>query len=245
MGKVNIKQKAKIAAAKRRQEENSNPASTATAAPANPFQLQLKPEAPSNVPTVEDFENKSVISFKALHGVAKSKKEKLKLRRKLWHEKIEVCKEKANKKKKNNNNKKSPGKRRILDGENGFQLLLDSLPSVKDRVNELKASKASINAAAAEEAAGNLSKQPKRKTAKQRVKEDLRNIETFNQVLQHPEFQKNPMDTILEHLKNKQEMEKNGEMMDEDAAPKPTKSGKSRNRNRRRRDGRMTSLTME
>jgi len=245
MGKVNIKQKAKIAAAKRRQEENSTPASTATA-PANPFQFQSRAEAPSNVPTVEDFENKSVISFKALHGVAKSKKEKLKLRRKLWHEKIEVCKEKANKK---SNNKKSPGKRRILDGENGFQLLLDSLPSVKDRVNELKASKASINAAAAkaaaEEAAENASKQPKRKTAKQRVKEDLRNIETFNQVLQHPEFQKNPMDTILEHLKNKQEMEKNGEMMDEDVAPRPVKSGKSRNRNRRRRDGRMTSQTME
>ena len=219
---------------------------------ANPFQLQSRPEAPSNVPTVEDFENKSVISFKALHGVAKSKKEKLKLRRKLWHEKIEVCKEKANNKKGKANKKSPAGKRKIIDGENGFQLLLDSLPSVKDRVNELKASKASINAAAAakaaaEEATGSASKQPKRKTAKQRVKEDLRNIETFNQVLQHPEFQKNPMDTILEHLKNKQEMEKNGEMMDEDVvAPKqPVKSGKSRNRNRRRRDGRMTRETME
>merc|ERR550534_898435 len=172
MGKVNIKQKAKIAAAKRRQEENSAPAAAAagaaaTAAPANPFQLQSRPEAPSNVPTVEDFENKSVISFKALHGVAKSKKEKLKLRRKLWHEKIEVCKEKANNKKGKGKDKKSAaGKRKILDGENGFQLLLDSLPSVKDRVNELKASKASINAAAAKaaaeapEAAGSSSKQP-------------------------------------------------------------------------------------
>merc|ERR1712142_550375 len=151
--------------------------------------------------------------------------------------------EKANNKKGKGNKKSPTGKRKILDGENGFQLLLDSLPSVKDRVNELKASKASINAAAAkaaaEEAAVSASKQPKRKTAKQRVKEDLRNIETFNQVLQHPEFQKNPMDTILEHLKNKQEMEKNGEMMDEDvvAPMKPVKSGKrGRNRNRRRRD---------
>merc|ERR550534_2797612 len=114
MGKVNIKQKAKIAAAKRRQEENSAPAAAAagaaaTAAPANPFQLQSRPEGASNVPTVEDFENKSVISFKALHGVAKSKKEKLKLRRKLWHEKIEVCKEKANSKKGKGKDKKSAG----------------------------------------------------------------------------------------------------------------------------------------
>jgi len=136
MGKVNIKQKAKIAAAKRRNETNAAP-------PANPFELQpSQSKEEKNHPTVEDFENKSVISFKALHGVTKSKKEKLKLRRKLWHEKIEVCKNKAKK-----TSKSTPGKK-ILDGENGFQLLLDSLPSVKDRVNELKASKASISAAA-------------------------------------------------------------------------------------------------
>merc|ERR1712198_204642 len=187
-----------------------------------------------NQPTVEDFENKSVISFKALHGVTKSKKEKLKLRRKLWHEKIEVCKEKAKKCK----SKASPGKR-ILDGENGFQLLLDSLPSVKDRVNELKASKASISAAAAAAAAVAAStKSLKRKTDKQRVKEDLRNIETFKQVLNHPEFQKNPMDTMLEHLKNKQEMEKNGELMEDEGNTAPKK--KSRNRNRRRKETRAT-----
>jgi len=227
MGKVNIKQKAKIAAAKRRNEANTAPV-------ANPFELQ-PPQAQTkedkNLPTVEDFENKSVISFKALHGVTKSKKEKLKLRKKLWHEKIEVCKNKAKKK-----SKSAPGKK-ILEGENGFQLLLDSLPSVKDRVNELKASKASISAAAAVVAASS-SKPAKRKTDKQRVKEDLRNIETFRQVLKHPEFQKSPMDTMLEHLKNKQEMEKNGELMEEDGNAAPKK--KSRNRNRRRKEARAT-----
>jgi len=224
MGKVNIKQKAKIAAAKRRNETNAAP-------PANPFELQpSQSKEEKNHPTVEDFENKSVISFKALHGVTKSKKEKLKLRRKLWHEKIEVCKNKAKK-----TSKSTPGKK-ILDGENGFQLLLDSLPSVKDRVNELKASKASISAAAEVVAAS--SKPAKRKSDKQRVKEELRNIETFRQVLKHPEFQKNPMDTMLEHLKNKQEMEKNGELMEDEGNTAPKK--KSRNRNRRRKETRAT-----
>ena len=226
MGKVNIRQKAKNAAAKRKNEENNSAQSK------NPFDLgsslPQQQQPPINMPTVEDFENKSVISFKALHGVTKTKKEKLKLRKKLWHEKIESVKEKAKK-----NKAKTPsssGKRNTLEGENKFQLLLDSLPSVKDKVNELKASKATSAAAAANEA----SKSQKRKTEKQRRREDLKNIDTFNQVLQHPEFQKNPMDTILEHLKNKQEMEKNGELTEE-AAARPI--GKRRNRNRKKRRG--------
>jgi len=223
MGKINIRQKAKNAAAKRKNEENRS------AQQKNPFELapsMTQPLEASNVPTVEDFENKSVISFKALHGVVKSKKEKLKLRRKLWHEKIESCKEKTKKTK-----TKSPRKRNTLEGENRFQLLLDSLPSVKDKVSELKASKASSSAVSA---ADEVAKTQKRKSNKQRLREDLKNIETFNQVLQHPEFRKNPMDTILEHLKNKQEMEKNGELMEEEN-PRPV--GKRKNRNRRKKRG--------
>merc|ERR1712168_113542 len=229
MGKVSVRQKAKNAAVRRKNEENNS------AQPKNPFGLtsslpqQQQQQKPVNMPTAEDFENKSVISFKALHGVTKSKKEKLKLRRKLWHEKIETCKEKAKKSQKT----KAPGKLNTLEGDNKFQLLLDSLPSVKDKVNELKASKATSAASVAAAAVNEASKTKKRKTEKQRHKEDLKNIETFNQVLQHPEFQKNPMDTILEHLKNKQEMEKNGELTEEPAMP----VGKRKNRNRKKRRG--------
>ena len=222
MGKVNVKQKAKAAAAKRRKEENEAPLK-------NPFDLrpaEAQQQTPQNVPTVEDFENKSVISFKALHGVTKSKKEKLKLRRKLWQEKIELCKAK---KTTTSKTKKTPAGKGALDGEKGFQLLLDSLPSVKDRVNELRASKASFSTTAP--ATGGTKSQPKRKTEKQRMREDLRNIDTFNQVLRHPEFQKNPMDTILEHLKNKQEMEKDGRLNEEETGAAP----KKKNRNRRRK----------
>jgi len=232
MGKINIKQKAKNAAVKRKKkEEHETEKEQRQQPPQNPFELHHPPQPlnPSLPPTVEDFENKSVISFKALHGVAKSKKEKLKLRRKLWHEKIELCKEKSKKTKKN-----QPPARRILEGENGFRLLLDSLPSVKDRVSELKgiqtvAARHQTSSATAAE----VGQRPKRKTEKQRRREDLRNVETFNRVLKHPEFQKSPMDTMLEHLKNKQELEKNGLLVEEEVGvPKR----KSRNR-RRKREG--------
>ena len=230
MGKVNVKQKAKVAAAKRRKEENEAPAK-------NPFDLrpaEAQQQTSQNAPTVEDFENKSVISFKALHGVAKGKKEKLKLRRKLWHEKIELCKAK----KTSTKTKKTPAGKGALDGEKGFQLLLDSLPSVKDRVNELRASKASGSTTAP--ATNGTKSQLKRKTEKQRMREDLRNIDTFNQVLRHPEFQKNPMDTILEHLINKQEMEKDGRLNEEEAGAAPKK--KSRNRRRKREGKRVEKM---
>jgi len=212
MGKINIKQKAKLAAAKRKKEEAEGKSS-------NPFDLGAPVKDPS-IPTAEDFENKSVISFKALHGVAKSKKEKLKLRKKLWHEKIELCKGKSGK-----NNPAKRKSRGSLEEATGFQLLLDSLPAI-DRAKELNGSKQSQQPSDQGQA------KQKRKTEKQRHREMLKNIETFNQVLQHPEFQKSPMDTMLEHLRNKNEMEKNGELPMEEEQSRPVAK---RKRNRRKR----------
>ncbi|GAB6031525.1 hypothetical protein CHUAL_009294 [Chamberlinius hualienensis] len=92
---------------------------------------------------------------------------------------------------KNKEEKKQAQRRRNTPVVGDLKLLADSLPNILEDVSpQLKAKMVNESTKSV-------------KSFKQRRKAMLSDISKFQQVLQHPVYQKDPMNTMLQHLQNK------------------------------------------
>ncbi|XP_050419356.1 ribosome biogenesis protein SLX9 homolog [Patella vulgata] len=137
-----------------------------------------------------DFDARSAITSKTLKGLSMKKKDKLKLRREYFMQKInaiEVNKKKAKEKKKR--------MKTAIVGD--MSVIEDALPTL-DLLMKTSTSKDSVP---------HVPKNRCVQKAKNRVKKGLNNMKMFKQVLKHPAFRNDPGSTINEHLHNKMKQE--------------------------------------
>ncbi|ESO88047.1 hypothetical protein LOTGIDRAFT_234815 [Lottia gigantea] len=141
-----------------------------------------------------DFDARSAITSKTLKGLSLKKKDKLKLRREYFMQKINAIEVKKKKDKERKKREKTAvvGDMAVIEEALPTLDLLMKTSTTKEKVPHV----------------------PKKRCvqkAKNRVKKGLSNIKSFKQVLKHSAFKNNPGATINEHLHNKLKQEESDE----------------------------------
>jgi len=143
----------------------------------------------------DNFDTRSSVTGKSLKGLGLKKKEKQQLRHEIWVKKVNIMEER----KKEEKDRKRREKTAVVGD---MRALSDSLPTIDLLLRSTSGSASSNSRSSTRKEA------PQRKVRgiekeSFRKKQTMEEIAMFQAVLQHPAYQANPLDTIVEHLTNK------------------------------------------
>jgi len=147
-----------------------------------------------------NFDTRSSVTGKSLKGLGLKKKEKQQLRHDIWLKKVNIIEERRKEEKDRKRRQKTAvvgDMRPLCDTLPTLELLLKSTAGSTSNKKKNRTSEKLIP----QRKARGIEKESFQK------KQTLDEISQFRAVLQHPAYQSNPFDTIVEHLTNKMQHE--------------------------------------